>query len=375
MEHITVTKTSLPPYEEFAAAIKPLWDSRWITNMGQYHQELEKKLCEYLQIPSISLMVNGHMSLEMTIQAFHFPEGSEIITTPFTFISTTHAIVRNGLKPIFCDIKMSDYTIDENKIKDLITEKTVAILPVHVYGNICNVNRIEEIAYEYGLKVIYDAAHAFGETYNGIGIGNFGDASIFSFHATKIFNTIEGGAVATKDEKLYEKLYNLKNFGIRGEELVVEVGANAKMNEFSAIMGLCNLKYVEEHIAERKCKVEYYIDKLKTENAIRCLDYQKNIKYSYGYFPILFIPERCGQGMRDKVYEALKQKNIFSRKYFYPLTSDESCFKNKYMKLDLKNARYVSDNILVLPLYEDLSLKKIDEIVDIIKKEVKTGEI
>lgn len=375
MEHITVTKTSLPPYEEFAAAIKPLWDSRWITNMGQYHQELEKKLCEYLQIPSISLMVNGHMSLEMTIQAFHFPEGSEIITTPFTFISTTHAIVRNGLKPIFCDIKMSDYTIDENKIKDLITEKTVAILPVHVYGNICNVNRIEEIAYEYGLKVIYDAAHAFGETYNGIGIGNFGDASIFSFHATKIFNTIEGGAVATKDGKLYEKLYNLKNFGIRGEELVVEVGANAKMNEFCAIMGLCNLKYVEEHIAARKSKVEYYIDKLKTENAIRCLDYQRNIKYSYGYFPILFIPERCGQGMRDKVYEALKQKNIFSRKYFYPLTSDESCFKNKYMKLDLKNARYVSDNILVLPLYEDLSLKKIDEIVDIIKKEVKTGEI
>ncbi len=372
MERITVTKTSLPPYEEFIESIKPLWNSRWVTNMGEYHQKLEKELRNYLQVPSVSLMVNGHMALEMAIQAFHFPEGSEVITTPYTFISTTHAIVRNGLKPIFCDIKLSDYTIDEEKIKDLITEKTVAILPVHVYGNICNITKIEEIAYEYGLKVIYDAAHAFGESYNGIGVGNFGDASIFSFHATKIFNTIEGGAVAMKDEKLYEKLYNLKNFGIRGEELVVEVGANAKMNEFSAIMGLCNLNYVEQHIAERKKRVEHYGELLKEEKAIRCLEYQKNIKYSYGYFPILFLPQMCGEGMRDKVYEALKEKNIFSRKYFYPLTSDESCFKNKYKNLDLKNARFVSDNILVLPLYDDLSMEKIDEIAEIVKKEVKT---
>lgn len=370
MECITVTKTTLPPYEEFIEKIKPLWNSRWVTNMGKYHQELEKKLCNYLQVPTVSLMVNGHMSLEMVIQAFHFPEGSEIITTPFTFASTTHAIVRNGLKPIFCDIKMSDYTIDENKIKDLITEKTVAILPVHVYGNICNVDKIEEIAYEYGLKVIYDAAHAFGETYNGVGVGNFGDASIFSFHATKVFNTIEGGAVTTKDKKLYEKLYNLKNFGIRGEELIVEVGANAKMNEFCAIMGLCNLVHVEDNIVKRKKRVEHYIAELKGEKSIRCLEYKKNIKYSYGYFPILFKQENCGEGMRDRVYETLKKKNIFSRKYFYPLTSDESCFKNKYKKINLQNARYISDNILVLPLYEDLSIDKIEEICDLIKEEV-----
>ena len=372
MEKITVTRTSLPPYEEYAEAIKPLWDSHWVTNMGIYHQKLENELCNYLHVPRVSLMVNGHMSLEMAIQAFHFPEGSEVITTPFTFVSTIHAILRNGLKPIFCDIKMSDYTIDEEKIRNLITERTVAILPVHVYGNICCIEKIQDIAYEYGLKVIYDAAHAFGETYNGIGVGNFGDASIFSFHATKIFNTIEGGAVIVHDEKMYEKLYNLKNFGIRGEELVVEVGANAKMNEMCAIMGLCNLKYVKEHIDARKQRVEYYMKAFEEDEEIRCLDYKTNISYSYGYFPVLFRPEKCGNDIRNHVYEALKKKNIYGRKYFYPLAADETCFKNKYKNVKLKNARYVSNNILVLPLYEDLSFLKMDEIIEIIKKEVYT---
>ena len=371
IERITVTKTSLPPYEEFAQAIRPLWESRWVTNMGVYHQKLEQELGEFLQVPFVSLMVNGHMSLEMAIQAFHFPPGSEIITTPYTFISTTHAIVRNGLKPVFCDIKMSDYTIDEEKIKSLITERTVAILPVHVYGNICNVEKIEQIAYEYGLKVIYDAAHAFGENCNGTSVGNFGDASVFSFHATKVFNTIEGGAVVMKDQNLYEKLYNLKNFGIRGEDLVVKVGANAKMNEFCAIMGLCNLHYVKEHIQARKERVEYYLAAFQEEKGVRCLEYKENITYSYGYFPVLFLPEICGVGFRNQIYEALKQKNIYSRKYFYPLTSDEACFKNKYIHVDLKNARYVSDNILVLPLYEDLSFSKMDEIIGVIQGNVR----
>ena len=195
-EKILVTRTSMPPYEEYIEAIKPLWDSHWITNMGTYHKELEKKLREYLDVPEVSLMVNGHMALEMTIQAFDFPEGSEIITTPFTFISTTHAIVRNHLQPVFCDVKACDGTIDESKIEDLITEKTMAILPVHVYGNVCNVEEIQRIADKYSLKVIYDAAHAFGVKWKRKGIGNYGDASVFSFHATKVFNTIEGGAVA-----------------------------------------------------------------------------------------------------------------------------------------------------------------------------------
>ena len=256
-EKILVTQSSMPPYEEYIEAIKPLWESHWLTNMGTYHKELEEELKQYLGVPELSLMVNGHMALEMAIQAFDFPEDSEVITTPFTFVSTTHAIVRNRLKPVFCDVKMSDGTIDETKIEDLITEKTVAIVPVHVYGNVCNVEAIQEIADKYNLKVIYDAAHAFGVKYKGVGIGNYGDASVFSFHATKVFNTIEGGAVAFSDHKIYEKLYNLKNFGIRGEELVVAVGANAKMNEFAAIMGLCNLKYLNHAMEERKMKDAY----------------------------------------------------------------------------------------------------------------------
>ena len=213
-EKIFVTRSSMPPYEEYIEAIKPLWGSRWLTNMGRYHQELEEQLKEYLWVPQLSLMVNGHMALELTIQAMGFPEGAEVITTPFTFISTTHAIVRNRLKPVFCDVKSEDGTIDETKIEELITENTVAIIPVHVYGNICNVEAIQKIADKYGLKVIYDAAHAFGVTYKGKGIGNFGDASVFSFHATKVFNTIEGGAAAFSEHRLYERLYDLKIFGI-----------------------------------------------------------------------------------------------------------------------------------------------------------------
>ena len=230
LNKINVTRSSMPPFEEYCEAIRPLWDSHWLTNMGEYHQELEHKLSKYLNVPKISLTVNGHMALELAIQAFGFPEGSEVITTPFTFISTTHAIVRNHLQPVFCDVKETDGTIDETKIEELITPKTVAILPVHVYGNICNVEAIDKIAHKYGLKVIYDAAHAFGEIYKGKGVGNFGDVSVFSFHATKVYNTIEGGAVVCKRQEMYDKLYNLKNFGIRGEELVVSIGANAKMN-------------------------------------------------------------------------------------------------------------------------------------------------
>ena len=216
-QEIFVTKSSMPSYEEYIEAIKPLWESRWLTNMGIYHRQLEESLKEYLGVPELSLMVNGHMALEMAIQAFDFPEGSEIITTPFTFISTTHAIIRNRLKPVFCDVKEADGTIDETKLEELITERTAAILPVHVYGNVCNVEAIGKIADKYNLKVIYDAAHAFGITYRGKGIGNYGDASVFSFHATKVYHTVEGGAAAFSDHRLYEKLYNLKNFGIRGE--------------------------------------------------------------------------------------------------------------------------------------------------------------
>lgn len=363
MKKITVTQSSMPTYEEFIEKIKPLWESKWLTNMGTYHRELEKEIKEYLQVPYASLMVNGHMALEMTIQTMDFPEGSEVITTPFTFISTTHAIVRNRLQPVFCDIKQDDYTIDETKIEDLITEKTVAIVPVHVYGNICNVEAIKQIADKYNLKVIYDAAHAFGETYKGQGIGNFGDASIFSFHATKVFHTIEGGAVAFADENLYEKLYDLKNFGIRGEELVVDIGANAKMNEFAAIMGLCNLPVVSENIKKRKERAEWYLELLENQKNICLPTYnQKNVSYNYGYFPVQFLEA----GLRDLIYQRLRREEIYARKYFYPLTSDAECFKGKYKQLELEKARQASDNILVLPLYTELKRTDIERITNVI---------
>lgn len=363
-ENIYVTRSSMPPYEEYIEAIKPLWKSHWLTNMGEYHRELEEKLKEYLEVSNLSLMVNGHMALELAIQVMDFPEGSEVITTPFTFISTTHAIVRNRLKPVFCDVKLSDGTIDEDKIEDLITEKTVAIVPVHVYGNVCNVEEIQRIADKYNLKVIYDAAHAFGVKYKGRGIGNYGDASIFSFHATKIFNTIEGGAVAFSDPNLYGKLYNLKNFGIRGEELVTSVGVNAKMNEFAAIMGLCNLRHVDQAIANRKFLCKEYEKEIKLISGIRLFEKNSEAELNYGYFPILV--EREYPCCRDKLYEILKKHQIYSRKYFYPLTSDQVCFKNKYKKSELENARKLSYKVLTLPLFEDLILKNVLEIVQII---------
>lgn len=274
-------------------------------------------------------------------------------------------IERNRLKPVFCDVKMSDGTIDETKIEDLITEKTVAIVPVHVYGNVCNVEAIQEIADKYNLKVIYDAAHAFGVKYKGVGIGNYGDASVFSFHATKVFNTIEGGAVAFSDHKIYEKLYNLKNFGIRGEELVVAVGANAKMNEFAAIMGLCNLKYLNHAMEERKMKDAYYREKLRQIQGIQFFEDDLEIEKNHAYFPIIVSDDYSMT--RDELYDRLKENNVFSRKYFYPLTSDQACFRNKYKKCELNNARWLSKHILVLPFYEKLEMENIDHIVGIMK--------
>jgi dTDP-4-amino-4,6-dideoxygalactose transaminase len=371
-EKITVTKTSMPPYEEYIEKIKPLWESHWLTNMGTYHQQLERELKDFLGVSELSLMVNGHMSLEMAIQAMNFPEGSEVITTPFTFVSTTHAIVRNRLQPVFCDIKLTDYTIDEEKIEELITPKTVAIVPVHVYGNICNVEKLQEIAYKYNLKLIYDAAHAFGETYKGQGVGGFGDASIFSFHATKVFNTIEGGAVASSSRELYERLYDLKNFGIRSEELVKEVGANAKMNEFCAAMGLCNLPYVKENISLRKERALYYNEQLKDVEGVRVpLFDNEDITYNYAYYPVVFDSHILGVNARDKIYDVLKENDIFARKYFYPLTADDACFKNKYQSVRLENAKSISDNVLVLPLYPELDFASLDRICEFIRRTLK----
>lgn len=363
---IFVTRSSMPPYEEYIEAIRPLWDSHWLTNMGKYHQELERRLEAYLDVPKISLTVNGHMALELAIQSFDFPEGSEVITTPFTFVSTTHAIVRNRLEPVFCDVKASDATIDETKIEDLITRKTVAIVPVHVYGNLCNVDEIQRIADKYSLKVIYDAAHAFGVQRGGVGIGNYGDASIYSFHATKVFNTIEGGAVVCKDEKMYARMHDLKDFGIRNEEVIASVGANGKMSEFSAIMGLCNLKHIGNALNARKRAFEIYAEGLKDVNGIRIPNPEIVASRNYAYFPI-FVEEEYGLS-RDELHKKMVENSVYARKYFYPLTADQACFKNRYKNSDLTTARRLSSQVMVLPMFEEIKPEQVNEIISIIKR-------
>ena len=276
---IQVTQSSMPEFEEYIEEIRELWDTHWLTNMGSKHKSLESQLLDYLKVPNITFFTNGHLALECIIAALNLR--GEVITTPFTFASTTHAIVRNGLKPVFCDINPDDYTIDVEKIESLITEKTSAIIPVHVYGNVCDVEAIDRIAKKHNLKVIYDAAHTFGVTVNGQGIGTFGDASMFSFHATKVFNTIEGGAVTYDDSSIKQVLNDLKNFGITGPETVEYVGGNAKMNEFQAAMGICNLRHVNGEIIKRKKVVERYIDNLREISGIKLSQEQAGVESNY----------------------------------------------------------------------------------------------
>ncbi len=362
-KEIQVTRSSLPPFEEYINEIKDLWETRWLTNMGQKHQKLEEELKRYLKVPSITLFTNGHFALESAIAAFNLT--GEVITTPFTFVSTTHAIVRNGLTPVFCDINPDDYTMDPEKIENLITEKTSAIIPVHVYGNICDVNAIDKIAKEYNLKVIYDAAHTFGVTVNGTGVGNFGNASAFSFHATKVFNTIEGGAVTYNDENIKPALDQFKNFGITGAECVDSIGANAKMNEFQAAMGLCNLKYIDAEIEKRKQKVLRYRDNLKDIKGIKLPGETAEINSNYAYFPVIFDAMRFGK-TRNEVYEVLKKNNVFTRKYFYPLTNDIKCYDNKFKAEKTPMAKLISESVITLPLYADLEIEEIDRVCEII---------
>lgn len=363
---INVTQSSIPSFEEYCNEIKSIWDSKWLTNMGAKHNQLQSELEAYLGVPNVSLFTNGHLALENILEAFDFPKGSEIITTPFTFASTTHAIVRSEYTPVFCDIKTADYTIDENKIESLITDKTVAILPVHVYGNVCNVDAIKNIADNYNLKVIYDAAHAFGVEFSGVGIGNFGDASMLSFHATKVFNTIEGGAVCFSDNKIKEKLNDLKNFGLHGKDEVSYVGGNAKMNEFQAAMGICNLRHIDEEIAKRRFVYERYCDNLSNIDGIKLNTIRDNVKPNYAYFPVVFDGYKYN---RDEIFELLKENGVNARKYFYPLTNELECYRNNpsFNVLKTPIARHIAENILCLPMYADLSLDDVDMICKIIK--------
>lgn len=366
-ELINVTRSSMPSFEEYCEEIKELWDSHWLTNMGAKHRQLQAELENYLQTPHVTLYTNGHLALENIIAAMELPAGGEVITTPFTFASTTHAIVRNGLVPVFCDVNDVDYTMDVEKLEALITEKTCAIVPVHVYGNICNVEEIDRIAKAHGLKVIYDAAHAFGVTYKGVNSANFGDASMFSFHATKVFNTIEGGAITFSDDALVQVLNDMKNFGIRGPEAVAYVGGNAKMNEFQAAMGLCNLRHLDGEIAKRRAVVEHYRARLGGVAGIRLCKEQEGVQSNYAYFPVVFNGYRY---TRDEIFEKLREQEIVARKYFFPLTNSFDCYRDLPTAGVEKTpvAAYLADRVLTLPLYADLAIEDVDRICDIILK-------
>jgi dTDP-4-amino-4,6-dideoxygalactose transaminase len=360
---ILVTRSSMPDLKEYIDEISPMWDSHWITNMGQKHREFQADLKEYLGVENIDLMTNGHMALELSLQAMNLQ--GEVITTPFTFASTTHAIVRNRLKPVFCDIDPVTYTMDVEKIEKLITDKTCAIMPVHVYGNVCNIEEIERIAHKYELKVLYDAAHTFGETYKGKAIASYGDASCLSFHATKVFNSIEGGAVCFKDLQMGDRLYDLKNFGIHGPEEVSAVGANAKMNEFCAAMGICNLRHVDEEIAKREKVAQRYREHLEGVVGIKLNTIQDDVKPNYAYFPVIFEEKEFG-ATRTEVYDKLAENGIGTRKYFYPLTNTFSAFHGKYNVKETPVALHISKRVLTLPIYADLALEDVDRICEII---------
>ncbi|ATP39442.1 aminotransferase [Solibacillus sp. R5-41] len=362
MKPIQVTQSSMPKLEEFSEEIRDLWDSQWLTNMGVKHNQLELKLKQYFKTPHVTLFSNGHLALEYAISALNLT--GEVITTPFTFASTTHAIVRNGLTPIFCDINPDDYTIQTDMLENLITHKTSAIIPVHVYGNVCNIAEIDRIAKKYNLKIIYDAAHAFGVTVDGKSVASFGDVSMFSFHATKVFNTIEGGALAFNDPSLENILNAYKNFGITGQETVEYVGGNAKMNEFQAAMGLCNLRNVDQEIAKRKAVFERYMENLLDFKGIKISQVQNGVKSNYAYFPVVFDGFQLS---RDEVHAALKSENIFTRKYFYPLTNSLECYQGRFSSEETPIAKYIAERVLTLPLYADLQLEEIDRICEIIK--------
>ena len=322
-------------------------------------------LKDYLNVEHVYCFANGHVALEVAIDGLFFPKGSEVITTPYTFASTTHAIARNGLVPVFCDINPIDYTIDVTKIESLITDKTVAIVPVHVYGNMCDVEMIDAIAKKHNLKVIYDSAHAFGVKYKGVSSANFGDASMFSFHATKVFNTIEGGAVTYNDSSLEVVLTDMKNFGLHTPEEGIYVSGNAKMNEFQAAMGICNLRHIDEEIAKRGRAVARYRERLGNTNGIILCPIQENVETNYAYFPVVFDGYKY---TRDEIFEKLKANDIIARKYFYPLINGFECYKNLETAGEEKTpvAKHIANRVLTLPLYADLTIEDVDKICDII---------
>jgi dTDP-4-amino-4,6-dideoxygalactose transaminase len=365
---ITVTQPCLPPLEEFIPYLQQIWQNKWLTNNGPLHQQLEKELAEYLGVKYISVFSNGTLALISALQALHIT--GEVITTPFSFVATTHSLWWNKITPVFVDVEPEYLNLDPAKIEAAITPQTTAIMPVHVYGNPCQVDEIQAIADKHGLKVIYDAAHTFGVKINGDSVLNYGDLSVLSFHATKVYSTIEGGAIICHTEEMKHHIDNLKNFGFRGETVVEEPGINAKLNEVQAAYGLLQLKYVDGFIARRKEITELYRSLLKDISGIRFLDDMEGVTHGYSYFPILIDKEKFGKS-RDEVYEHLKSHNIYSRRYFYPLISSFE----PYSKLEssapqnLQMAIKIAEEVLCLPIYVELEDCNIEKIIKIIKSE------
>lgn len=351
---IFVTQPMLPELSDVYSQIEEIWESKWLTNMGKKHNELENRLKDTLKVPYVSLFNNGTIALMVAIKALDLPYGSEVITTPFTFAATPHCISWNGLKPVFCDIEPNTMTIDADKIEALITPNTSAILGVHVYGFPCDVEKIDAIAKKHNLKVIYDAAHAFSTEINGKGIGTFGDITMFSFHATKLYNSIEGGCLTYNDESLVRKIYNLRNFGIQSEELVEEIGINGKMNEIQAAIGLLNLDLYKAEQEKRARVKAFYDENLPKIKGIRIPKMPSNTTNSYQYYPIVI--EDDYPLSRNELYDKFKEINILTRKYFYPACHDYECYKNDLaVKLaDLSTVDEMKHKVLCLPFYGDL---------------------
>lgn len=356
-ERINVTRSSMPPFEEFVTELKPVWESRWLSNRGAASVKFENMLKEYLNTENLYLFANGHVALEVALNALNLK--GEVITTPYTHCSTTHSIVRNGLTPVFCDVKEDNYTINPEMIEDLITEKTVAIVATHVYGFLCDVEKIEEIAKKHNLLVIYDAAHAFGVRKNGISAANFGDAAMFSTHATKVFHTIEGGIVCYKDEKRFEPMSKLVNFGFSSQEDIDYVGTNARMNEFEAVMGICNLRHFDEELAKRKVIGDRYYDLLSGVKGIKLIEVPQNVEWNYAYFPAIFDGYKEN---RDEIKLKLEKENIYARKYFYPIVNKAACYIDTYGTANVPVAAHAAECVLTLPMYADMTIDDVDRI-------------
>lgn len=361
---ITVTSPLLPPLEEFVPYLQKIWDNKWLTNNGEMHQELERQLAEYLGVEYISLFSNGTLALITALQALNIT--GEVITTPYSFVATTHSIFWNKCTPVFVDVEPEYFNINPAKIEAAITERTTVIMPVHVYGNPADTDAIQKIADKYGLKVIYDAAHAFGVRKNGASILNAGDLSVLSFHATKIYSTIEGGAVICHSQEMKHHIDNLKNFGFRGETVVEEPGINAKLNEVQAAYGLLSLKYIDEAIAKRKQIVERYRSSMKNISGISFLSEQSGVEYNYAYFPIFVDEAKYGMS-RDALYEKLKSNNILGRRYFYPLISTFEPYRELLSAQNLPVAQKAAEQVICMPLYPDLEMDIVDRIIELIR--------